>query len=274
MSTSWRPRARRRSAAPARSISSKLSITISPTPHSSAIRSSDSDLALPCITIRSGAKPACSARCSSPAGGHVAPQPLLREQRPARPCRERPWRRTPRGSPRARSAGRHRTNARARARRSSSATTYAGVPILARELDRVAAADLQPPALVQAAAERECRTERVCEEVVPVAIAVIIAWRVRLGPAGRSRRGSRAQPRHAVLTRHQRQPHEPDRHQHDALQLRRRQPRQHLVVAADELDQQALQPAEHEIQREHHARAHAVAQLPQQYASRHIATVS
>ncbi len=58
-----------------RSISSKLSSTISPTPPSSAARSSSSDFALPCITIRSGAKPAASASCSSPpdATSHDSP---------------------------------------------------------------------------------------------------------------------------------------------------------------------------------------------------------
>ena len=80
-----RPARPRRPGAPAASISSKLSITIKPTPALAApSRSSASDLALPCSTIRSGAKPAFSARCSSPAGGHVAPQALLREQARAR----------------------------------------------------------------------------------------------------------------------------------------------------------------------------------------------
>ena len=41
----------------------------------------------------------------------------------------------------------------------------------------------------------------------------------------------------------------------EALELRRGQPGEHLGVAADELDQEALQAAAHEVQREHDARA-------------------
>ena len=40
-------------------------------------------------------------------------------------------------------------------------------------------------------------------------------------------------------------------------------PATHLVVAAHELDQEALEPGQHQVEREQHARAQAVAQLPQ-----------
>ncbi len=124
-----------------RSISSRLSITISPTRWRSAIRSSASDLALPCSTSRSGAKPALQREVHLPAGGHVAPQPLLRERaqhggageglggeqhvqlRAAWPQRPGPAA----ASASAQARGRPPRRPRPR-RRSSSATTYAGVP--------------------------------------------------------------------------------------------------------------------------------------------------
>ena len=110
-----RPRPRARSS---RSISSKLSITIAPTRWRSAMRSSASDLALPCSTIRSGRKPASQREVQLAAGGRVAPQALLREQRQHGACRGTPSRRTRRGSPRGRRRGRPaRTLARARADR-------------------------------------------------------------------------------------------------------------------------------------------------------------
>ena len=103
----------------------RLSITISPTPRSQRQRElRASDLALPCSTIRSGAKPARERQVQLAAGGDVAPQALLR--------------RTARSTARAgeRLGGEHdlevrrgrvarpaARKARARARRSSSATT-------------------------------------------------------------------------------------------------------------------------------------------------------
>ena len=121
-----------------RSISSKLSITISPTPARSASASSASDLALPCRTIRSGCEAGAEREVQLAAGGDVAPQPLLPRTARAPRCRERPWRRTRRASRRGRRRGRPpgrpararagrprrrrrracRTRARARSRRS------------------------------------------------------------------------------------------------------------------------------------------------------------
>ena len=54
-----------------------------------AIRSSASDLALPCSTIRSGAKPAASARCSSPPEATSHHRPSCCEQREHRRAGER-----------------------------------------------------------------------------------------------------------------------------------------------------------------------------------------
>ena len=85
-------------------------------------RSSASDFALPCITIRSGAKPAFSARCSSPPEATSHHRPSSREQREHGGAGERLRGehhvevRVPASAPAC-------TNARARARRSSSATT-------------------------------------------------------------------------------------------------------------------------------------------------------
>ena len=57
-----------------RSISSRLSIATT-SRCSTAVRSSPSDFALPCTTIRPGSKPAFSARCSSPAEATSTPRP-------------------------------------------------------------------------------------------------------------------------------------------------------------------------------------------------------
>ena len=110
-----------------RSISSKLSITINATFAVTAASSSAIDLALPCTRMRSGEKPAFSARCNSPpeATSHHRPSCASNDMtavhgnaleanttwKSRRPASAPAW-----------------TNARARARRSSSATTYAGVP--------------------------------------------------------------------------------------------------------------------------------------------------
>ena len=55
-----------------------------------------------------------------------------------------------------------------------------------------------------------------------------------------------------------------DDHQHEALELRRGEARHDLVVAAHELDQEALQPRQQQVEREQHARPEAVAPVPQQ----------
>ncbi len=62
-----------------RSASCSLSSTTVPTPASTAIRSSASDLALPCRYRRPGSNPARSARCSSPPEATSQPEPLLGE---------------------------------------------------------------------------------------------------------------------------------------------------------------------------------------------------
>ncbi len=90
-------------------------------------------------------------------------------------------------------------------------------PELARQLDRVAAADLEPPALVQAAAEGE----DAATGLVSVAIAGgIIAARLQARPSRRSGRRRRPATRAAAPTASWHRP----MHQHDALELRRRQP--------------------------------------------------
>ena len=48
-----------------------------------------------------------------------------------------------------------------------------------------------------------------------------------------------------------------------ALELRRGEAQRGVVVAADELDQEALEPRDHEVEGEQHAGPHAVAQLPE-----------
>jgi hypothetical protein len=70
-STFWLAGARRLS----RATSSALSITISPTPASTASAMSSSDFALPCRRIFSGSKPACSAIASSPLPATSQPTP-------------------------------------------------------------------------------------------------------------------------------------------------------------------------------------------------------
>ena len=80
---------------------------------------------------------------------------------PAPRCRGRPWRRTPRGSPPGpRRAGRDE-GARARAQ-VVLGDHVGGRAELARQLDRVAAADLEVAALVEAAAQRERRGRGSC----------------------------------------------------------------------------------------------------------------
>ena len=87
------------------------------------------------------------------ARGHVARQALLRHQPEGGGARERLARvdHLEAARVRARNASRY---ARARARMSSSAYTYAGVPNSRGELDQVAAADLEAARLVQPGAER------------------------------------------------------------------------------------------------------------------------
>ena len=63
-----------------------------PTPASTAAASSACDLALPCMTILAGSKPAFSARCSSPPEA-TSTRGRPRRRRAARRCRGRPWRR-------------------------------------------------------------------------------------------------------------------------------------------------------------------------------------
>ena len=53
-------------------------------------------------------------------------------------------------------------------------------------------------------------------------------------------------------------------HQPEALDLRRRQPGDHLVVAAHELDQEPLEPGQHQIEREQDPGAKAIPPAPQQ----------
>ena len=77
LSASARPR---RSAAPGGRSRRSCPPRSGPRATSSAIASSASDFALPCITIRSGAKPAFSARCSSPPEATSHHRPSLGEQ--------------------------------------------------------------------------------------------------------------------------------------------------------------------------------------------------
>ena len=110
---------------------------------------------------------------------------------------------------------------------------------LARQLDRVAAADLQPAALVQAPAAEAGTRRR--ERLVPVGHAA--DYRCARHAPGRLD-GSRAAPVRSPdrpSPAHHPAPARPSRstQQRDALELRRGQPREHLVVAPDELDEEA-----------------------------------
>ena len=196
-----------------------------------------------------------------PARGDVAPQPLLREQREHSSAGEG-------------LRGEHDVEvlvARLRARVDERTRTGSQVILghhvgrraeLPRQLDRVAAADLQPAGLVQPAAQREHIGEH-----------RLGRHRRGLSRACSGRRGPQrgpAPPRRAI----RRQPEQADRHQPEALQLRRREPREDLAVAADELDQEALEAAQQQVQGKHDPGPDAIAQLPQTPCDRHIATVS
>ncbi len=124
-----------------------------PTRASSAACSSPSSRAFPCSTILAGSKPARRARCSSPAEATSQPRPSCSNSAiTAVAGKAFDANSTSKSScPAARKAS---MNERARARRSSSATMYAGVPKRSASSMHVAAADLQAAVRVDAAAER------------------------------------------------------------------------------------------------------------------------
>ena len=103
------------------SISSKLSTTIR-APASAAARSSCADFALPCRMIRRPLKPAFSASASSPPDATSTARPSSSNTRSTAVHGKALEANTTSPSPIA------ARNSRARARRSSSATAYSGVP--------------------------------------------------------------------------------------------------------------------------------------------------
>ena len=227
--------ARRASSRARRSISSKLSTTIAPTRWPRAAASSASDLALPCSTSRSGAKPAASARCSSPPEATSQHSPSLGEQGEHGGAGKRlrgehhvevlvagvaaglrgTRARGRAGRPRRRRRRASRTRARARSRRS-------------------------PPTSRRPRSLRRLPSGKTSERVVPVwpcRLIIVAAGALPLGGAALRRR-ARARP-----PRRRRRPSRaaPSGDQHDALELRRGEPGEHLLVAPDELDEEALE---------------------------------
>ena len=73
----------------------------------------------------------------------------------------------------------------------------------------------------------------------------------------------RAQRLQAPTVHEHPEPDQPRGHGDHALQLRRGQPERDLAVAPDELDHEALEPRADEVEREHDARPHAIAELPE-----------
>ena len=147
-----------------RSSSSALSATISPTPASSASPSSRSDFALPWSVTMPGATPARRAICSSPPEATSAPIPSSARTRRtavhgnAFVAKER--------CTSAATAANASRNSRARARRSSSATMYAGVPN-----SRASSTRSQPPTSMWPAAFRVVPSGHTWERLWAVAIA-------------------------------------------------------------------------------------------------------
>ena len=226
----------RRCSSRSRSISSRLSITISPTRSAQRRRELGLGLGVAVHHDALGRKAGASARCSSPPEATSHHSPSCGEQLEHRGAGEGLGGEHDREVlvAAARPAA---TKARARARRSSSATTIGRRAELVRELDHVAAADLEMAVLVEAAAERIDVRE---------AVAVAMTGDYR-GPRGRSdeRRQAALAQRRRRLRREPPEPARPlDERQPDALQLRARSARRSTsLVAADELDQQALEPA-------------------------------
>ena len=138
-----------------RSISSALSSDdVRRRPRRAPARSSSSVLALPWTWIRAGSKPGAQRRAELAAAGDVAGQALLREAARSTAVQgkalDAKWTST------SSAVGGEGRAERARPR----AQVVLGDDVgrraeLARELDEVAAADLQPAALVDAAAQRE-----------------------------------------------------------------------------------------------------------------------
>ena len=166
------PRARR--ARPRRSAAAQALDLVEVVDHdqpdavASAMRSSASDLALPCSTMRSGRKARAQREVQLAARCDVAPEALLRRTARRTAVQGKAFEanttcEVARGRARARPRG---TRARGRAGRPRRRRTP-GVPNSRGELDHVAAADLEPAALVQPAAERKDVRRGSC----PVAIA-------------------------------------------------------------------------------------------------------
>src|SRR5687767_14915768 len=79
----------------------------------------------------------------------------------------------------------------------------------------------------------------------------------RLGPRGRGPRSGRGPAAQAP------EPDGADRDRGERDELRERERPDDVVVAADELDQEALGAGQHEVEREEAARGHLVAAVPQ-----------
>ena len=214
-----------------------------PTPCSSAIASSASDFALPCRyePLGSRTRPAARGAARRPRRRRSPAPP--RRTPAARRCRGTPWRRRrPRPARVEPGQLRARTRAPARAgrprrRRTPACRTRAPAPTAS-----------QPPMVSAPPAT---------EESSGYTAAQAYGLRRASGRRGRARERRRSRRRNARKAR-------AAGDHHDREQLRLGEAEQHLVVAADELDEEALRAGQDQVDGEQRARPPAVAPAPQQ----------